>query len=457
MATPASPPVRVPGAGSAAGGFREVALLAYPVVLQNLSVTLLQLVDSAFVGRLGPTPLGAVGYGGVWYWTALCFFMGTATGVQTFVSQAHGAGRERECGGWAWQALYGLVPAATAALVLFAAAFPWILGLMAPSPELQETASAYVQPRSFGAAGAVTAMVLASFFRGVGDTRTPLFAMVAANLTNGVLDYGLIFGNLGLPKLGVAGAGAASAFSEWTYAALLLWSFRRHRVSAPFQTHPVRPSRRSLVRLRRVSLPIGGQWFLEMVTFALFTTLVARMGDRPMAASQAFLSLLHLSFMQVVGISVAAGTLVGRYLGAGDLGAVQRSYRNAQRLGFIVVVIVAALFLGVPELLMRIFSNDPEVIRLGRPLLAVGALFQLFDAVAIVASGSLRGAGDTRWPFVAQTTLAWTAYLPLAYGMGVLLDGGLIGAWLGGAAYVLLLSLVMARRWRSGAWKEMAI
>ncbi len=457
MATPAPQPIDAPRAASAAGGFREVALLAYPVVLQNMSVTLLQLVDSAFVGRLGPTPLGAVGYGGVWYWTALCFFMGTATGVQTFVSQAHGAGRERECGGWAWQAIYGLVPAASAVLILFAAVFPLMLELLGPSAELRETATAYLRPRSFGAAGAVTAMVLASFFRGIGDTRTPLFAMVAANVLNGVLDYGLIFGNLGLPRLGVAGAGAASAFSEWTYAALLLWAFRHRRVSGPFSTQPVRPARALLVRLRRISLPIGGQWFLEMISFALFTTLVARMGDRQMAASQAFLSLLHLSFMQVVGISVAAGTLVGRYIGAQDLAAVQRSYRNSQRLGFIVVVVVAALFLGIPDLLMRIFTEDEEVIRLGRPLLAVGALFQLFDAVAIVASGSLRGAGDTRWPFVVQTTLAWTAYLPLAYGMGVLLEGGLIGAWLGGAVYVLLLSWVLSRRWRSGAWKEMAI
>jgi putative MATE family efflux protein len=383
--------------------------------------------------------------------------MGTATGVQTFVSQDHGAGRERQCGAWAWQALYGLVPAATLALLVFAALFPLMLGLLAPSPALQETAIAYLQPRSLGAPGAVTGMVIASFFRGVGDTRTPLFAMVTANLLNGALDYGLIFGHLGLPRLGVAGAGIASAASEWTYAGLLLWAFLRRGVAQPYHTFPVRPSLRALARLRRISLPIGGQWFLEMITFALFTNLVARMGDQAMAASQAFLALLHLSFMQVVGVSVAAGTLVGRYIGAQNVPAVERSYRSAQRLGLAVVVAVAALFLGVPDLLMRIFTDDPEVIRLGRPLLAVGALFQLFDAVAIVASGSLRGAGDTRWPFVVQTALAWTAFLPLAFLFGVVLGGGLIGAWLGGSGYVLLLSIALARRWRSGAWKEMAI
>jgi MATE family multidrug resistance protein len=281
--------------------------------------------------------------------------------------------------------------------------------------------------------------------------------MLAANVINGVLDYGLIFGNLGMPEMGVAGAGAASSTAEWTYAALLLFAFRRRRVAQPFQTAAVRPQREPIRRLSRVSLPIGGQWFLEMITFALFTNVVARMGDLQMAASQAFLALLHLSFMQVVGLSVAAGTLVGRYLGAQDVEAAERSYRTSQKLGLMVVVAVATLFLSIPEVLIGLFTQDAEVIRLGRPLLAVGAVFQLFDAVAIVASGSLRGAGDTRWPFMVQTTLAWTTFLPLAYIGGVVLEGGLSGAWLGGAVHVALLSGALAWRWRSGAWKSMEI
>ena len=456
MASPART-TALPRARAAAGSLREVMFLAYPVVLSNLSATLMHLVDVAFVGRLGATPLGAVGYGGVWYWTALCFFIGTATGVQTFVSQAHGAGRERECGAWAWQSIYGLALPAGVVLGLFALAFAPLLGLLGPSPELQATAAAYMRPRSLGAVGAVTAIALASFFRGIGETRTPLYGMVAANVTNAVLAYGLVFGKLGLPAWGVAGAGTASAVAEWTNAGLLLLAFRRRRVVAQFATRAVAPERRALARLARTSLPIGGQWFLEMISFALFTTLVARMGDLQMAASQAFLALLHLSFMQVVGISVAAGTLVGRYLGARDLEAAERSYASAQRLGIGLAVGVGLLFLLAPEPLMRIFTRDPEVIRLGRPLLAVGVVFQLLDAVGIVAGGALRGAGDTRWPFVAQTTLAWFLYLPMAWLLGVAAGGGLIGAWLGGSVYVAVLSLVLVRRFRSGAWQQMEI
>jgi MATE family multidrug resistance protein len=441
----------------ARGSLREVAWLAYPVVLSNLSGTAMHLTDTAFVGRLGPLELGAVGYGGVWYWTALCAFMGGASGVQTFVSQAHGAGRQHECGAWAWQALWLFPPLAALALGLFALAFPTLVALLGPSAGLQQVAADYVGPRALGAFGGVAAMGLASFFRGIGDTHTPLLAMVSAVLLNAALDYALIFGHFGLPALGVAGAGLATSIAEYAHLLILLLAFRRSGVSRAFATGPVRADRSAQVRLLRTAAPIGGQWFLDMITFALFTTLVARMGDHAMAASQAFVALLHLSFMQVVGVSVAAGTLVGRYVGAADLDAAQRSHGSAQRLGVALSLWVAVLFLAVPEVLLALFTSDPAVIALGTPLLAVGALYNLVDAVQIVAGGALRGAGDTRWPFAAQTLLAWLVFLPAAWLLGVALAGGLLGAWLGGSLYVAGLALALLWRWRSGAWRGIAI
>jgi MATE family multidrug resistance protein len=255
----------------------------------------------------------------------------------------------------------------------------------------------------------------------------------------------------------VAGAGLATSIAEYAHLLILLLAFRRSGVSRAFATGPVRADRSAQVRLLRTAAPIGGQWFLDMITFALFTTLVARMGDHAMAASQAFVALLHLSFMQVVGVSVAAGTLVGRYVGAADLDAAQRSHGSAQRLGVALSLWVAVLFLAVPEVLLALFTSDPAVIALGTPLLAVGALYNLVDAVQIVAGGALRGAGDTRWPFAAQTLLAWLVFLPAAWLLGVALAGGLLGAWLGGSLYVAGLALALLWRWRSGAWRGIAI
>jgi putative MATE family efflux protein len=300
-------------------------------------------------------------------------------------------------------------------------------------------------------------MVLTAFFRGFGDTRTPLYVTLAANVVNAVLDYGLIFGRLGLPEWGVAGAGFATAVGEWFAAGALWLCYRRRALDARFDTRAVAPSRREIRRFLRTGAPVGGQWFLGMTSFALFTTLVARMGDLEMAASQAFVVLLSLSFMQAVGISAGAATLVGRYVGGRDHEAAVRSFRSALVLGAVLGGAIALLYLVAPVPLMRIFTDDPEVVRLGVPLLAIGALFQLFDAFGIISEGALRGAGDTRWPFLVHSALGWGFFVPLAYLLGFVLGGGLTGAWAGGMIYVIVLSSVLVWRFHSGAWRHIQI
>jgi MATE family multidrug resistance protein len=300
-------------------------------------------------------------------------------------------------------------------------------------------------------------MVFTSFFRGVGDTRTPLYVTLGANALNAVLDYGLIFGKLGLPAWGVAGAGVATAIAHWVSMVAILAAYRRKKLADRYDTHPVRPNAVAIRRFLRTGAPIGGQWFMGMTSFAVFTTMVAHMGDTKMAASQAFVMLLSLSFMQAVGISIAATTLVGRYVGRENPEAVARSFRSAIVLGVGLGGLVALLFVTVPIPLLRIFTDETDVLSLGRPLLLIGALFQLFDAVAIISDGALRGAGDTRWPFVIEIVLAWGFFLPLAWFLAITLDGGLTGAWLGGLIHICLLALVLVLRFRSGAWQRIQI
>ena len=448
---------RAPATRFHPGGLREVLNLAIPIVLTQLSATAMGVVDSAMVGRLGATQLAAVGFGAIWVWTFFSLFFGTASAVQTFVSQADGAGQARRCGAWAWQGLYAVVPATALAALLV---YPWIgslVALLGPSLALQEGAGSYVAARLPGEVGFAVVMVYTSFFRGTGDTRTPLYVTLFANAVNAVLDYGLIFGRLGLPDWGVAGAGVATAIANWLGAFVLVVAFRRRTLRARYDTRAVAPVGDEIRRFLRTGMPIGGQWSIEMTSFAVFTTLIARMGDASMAASQAFVMLLSLSFMQAIGVSIAASTLVGRYVGAGDREAVKRSFGSALTLGVGVATLVAALFIALPGPLLRIFSDDPAVVALGGSLLLPGALFQLFDAIAIITEGALRGAGDTRWPFFVQTALGWGFFLPLAYTLGVVLDGGLGGAWTGGLISIALTALVLVRRFRSGAWERIRI
>ena len=439
------------------GGFREVFILAVPVMLSHLSEALMGVVDSAMVGRLGATELAAVGFATVWLWTVFSLLLGTATGVQTFVSQFDSAGDTRQCGTWTWQGFYAVFPLG----ILLTVVIVWLtapaLALLGPSAELQAVAAEYVYTRILGELGYVVLLVHMSFFRGLEDMRTPLYVVVFAVVENAILDYLLIFGKFGFPELGVAGAGIATSISTWSGAAILFVLFRRRSISQRYHTRMVAPNLAKIRRFLWTSAPIGGQWCIGMASFAIFNTLVARMGDEAMAVSQAFTMLMSLSFMQAIGISIASATLVGRYIGVGAPDAAMASYRSAMKLAMCLAFLIAILFLSIPDTLMRLFTDDPELVAMGRPLLMLGAFYQFLDAAYLVAEGSLRGAGDTRWAFVVELTLGWGLLVPAAYLLGVVLEGGLMGAWYGGTIHVVVLSFAFIWRFRSRAWQKIRI
>jgi MATE family multidrug resistance protein len=350
-----------------------------------------------------------------------------------------------------------LVPAMLLWTGLIAFALPALFTAIGPSPELYSAALSYGYGRLPAAPFVVINFALSAFFRGISDTRTPMRAALVAITMNVFTAWVLIFGQFGAPKLGAAGAGLAMSCGSITMSVLLLRAFLRKRMRDRYATSPCRPDRGEQRRYLRTSAAIGGQWLLDMTTFAIFTSIVARMGSASMAASQAMLQLLSISFMQAMAIGQAAGTLVGRYIGAGDPEAAQRSYRSAQLLSLGVSAVVVVLFLAVPEPLLAIFSSDPAVLALARPLLSLGAFFQIIDAVGIVAAGALRGAGDTRWPFVVQASLAWALRLPVIYVCAVILGGGVFGAWAGELVYVCALAVAFGLRFHRGSWRAIAL
>jgi MATE family multidrug resistance protein len=343
-----------------------------------------------------------------------------------------------------------------------ATAIYWIvlgpaLAWLEPSDAMLPLAQGYMSQRFFGSIGLIAAMTFSSFFRGIGDTRTPLYAALVANIANAILDYGLIFGHFGLPAWGVEGAGTATALGEWINFFVLAFALQRPAVRSIYWTRVVAPDWSAIGRVLRVGIPVGGQWLLEMLSFAAFLTLVARMGDGPMAASQIFIALLSISFMQAIGLSIGVSTLVGQYVGAEQHPAVFASFWSGMKLAAVLAGVIALVLVAFPDLLLSIFTSDPEVLALGRPLLRLGALYQVFDAFAILADGALRGAGDTRWPFAIRCVLAWGFFLPAAYLLGVYLDGGLTNAWAAGVVYAFILAVILVRRFTSGAWKQIQI
>ena len=226
---------------------------------------------------------------------------------------------------------------------------------------------------------------------------------------------------------------------------------------ARFGTAAQRPDLQALRRLARTGLPIGAQWVFDSMSFAVFTLLISSMSAAAVAASHSFIMLVNVSFMIALGVSGATQTLVGRAVGARELALGTVALKNGLRVALAVSGALAIGLTAAPLALMRIFTDDPDVLALGVSTLRLGALFQLLDAAHIVAMGALRGAGDTTWPAAWQTLLAWGVFLPGAWYFGSYLGHGLVGAYAGGTLYVALLAGGLLWRFASGKWQSVRI
>jgi MATE family multidrug resistance protein len=439
------------------GGYREVWHVAYPAVLTMISQTVMSFTDAVMVGRLGAVELAGVGLAGTLVWGLYSFFNGLVTGVNTFVAQDYGARRFDHIGPVTWQGIYF---ALFSGIILFGLSY-WSAGLfdlLGPADEVRTVGSAYLQIRMRGGVFLVLWMCISAFLRGLGDTRTPLKITVVANAVNIFANYVLIFGKLGFPRLGIKGAAIGTVFAVGVGAVLFIAVFLSRRSDERYRTRSAwRPDTRLMLRLVKIGGPIGLQWFLDMGSFIFFSAMIGRIGTPELAASEAALRLLHLSFMPVFGISIAATTLVGQYIGSEEVDYAAKSGYSALRMSALYTLLIAVVFLVFPGRLISIINSDPGVVRIGTVLVRLAAIFQVFDGLGIVSNGCLRGAGDTRWAMYIGVGYAWLLFLPLAYLGGFVLKGGATGAWAGATVYISALGLTFFLRFRSGRWRSIKI
>jgi len=440
-----------------AGSYKQVWTLAYPAILTMISQTVMWTVDSAMVGHVGKTELAGVGLGGILVFTVYSFFIGLTSAVNTFVAQSYGAGALRRCGMYLWQGLY--ISLVAAALIYVIRAFaPQIVALMAPDEPVQPLTTAYVHIRMLSAPFFLIYYTYSHFYRGVGDTKTPLKVLLVAHLVNFVGDYFLIFGKGPFPAMGVEGAAWATSLANLVAAVIFLgltFTPKMREVYGALEQKMPRPA--ELQRLFRVGMPVAVHFFLDMGSFLVFSAYIGRMGTEQLAVNQIAIQILALSFMPCQGFAIAATTLMGQYIGAGHPDLAKKSAYTTLKMGLYYAGFIALLCLSIPENLVRIFNSDPMVVMLGRQVLYWAALFQAFDAVQFISSGALRGAGDTRAPMYIVLGAAWFMFLPLAYAFGTVLDMGVVGAWAGATLYIVLVGVLMFLRLKTERWRRARI
>jgi MATE family multidrug resistance protein len=443
--------------GARAGSVKEAWKLAYPTVIGMLSATLMWTVDTMMLGRVGKVELAAAGFGGVLVWTLYTFFVGIVQAVSTFVSQAKGGGRFRECSVFAWQGVY-LSLAGALVLSLFLWKMDWILALARPEPDVIHEALRYTRARMMGSFFLLATFSFHAFFRGIGDMKTPMMIAIISNLVNVLFDTLLIFGLGPFPELTTLGAGLATALADVSAATLGFFLFIRPKMHRKYGTRSEHPLLlKELRRLIKVGAPIGGQFFLDMGSFSVFMGIMGRLGTDQLAASQIGIQLLSFSFMPANGIAKAATTMVGQYVGAGRAALAEKCTWVALRMNLAYSLFIATVFMLAREHLFTLFNDDPAVVAAGLSIVPLLAIFQIGDAIQMTYTNALHGAGDTRFPMIAFALSSWLVFVPLALLFAYRLEMGVVGGWLGGVVHLTIIACVLTMRFRAGKWKGMAI
>lgn len=433
----------------------KIALLAGPLILQNISYTLLGVTDTFFVSRVSTEAVAAVGLAGVLFFALMLLFRSTANSSVVFVGRAYGARSDERVGEAVWNVLNMV-----ALLTLVALVLPWVFTFLfrfaAPgdSPDVLAMGTRYLQVRALEVPLVMFSAVVWGFLVGRGDSRTPMLLAWLQVLINILLDWLLVLGNLGFPAWGVTGAAVATVLANAVVALVSAWILWRPASHARFGTRRVR--RVALSELRNVlviGLPMGVGDFIEVASFTAFFALIGRLGTEILAANNIALQFMSLSFTMGIAVAQASSSMVAQYLGAKEPQKAERVGYRATVLAMLVMGLVGLSYLVAPEFLMGLFSDDPMVIAAGVAILRLVALYQVFDAAAIVLGGSLNGAGDTTYTMVMRLIFAWGMFIPLAYLLAFPLGGGVRGAWVGAMVYLAGLGLVYFLRFRSGRWK----
>jgi putative MATE family efflux protein len=426
---------------------RSVMTLALPVTVSSLLQRTEGIVAVFLVGGLGAIPIAAVGLGQLLAFIATTLVSGLSVGTNVIIAQLWGARRQRDAGQAARHFLGLSILVSLGLMACGLLLNRYAMQLLGAAPEVIALSLPYSTLIFLVIPFTVLIQVLSSILQGTGDTKTPMYAMIAVNILHVAIAYPLIYGRWGSPTLGVKGAAIAVGIAEATGTIYLL--FR----TLPF-LHRSKHMRFDFLRtIWQVGSPVSGERIVQQAGILVYTKIVLLYGTVSYAAHQVGLSIESLSFLPGHGFAIAAATMVGQSIGAGKYARAKLENWEANRMATLVMSLMGAVFFFFPYALLRAFTADEAVIELGTVFLKIVALLQIPLALTMVLAGSLRGAGDTHFIMVATSIGMWAVRVPLAFIAGVWLDLGVFYVWLAMIVDWTLRMALMLWRYRSERWK----
>ena len=456
----------------------EVWRLAWPTILTMTSFTVMQFTDRLMVGQIGKVEIAAQGNAGTWAFAAIATIMGIVTVVNTFVSQHLGAEEPHKGSKYPWNA--GWMALGCWVLIIVPCIFvvPFVFQQINPYPadaKLVSLESMYATYMLFGSLFLLVGRGFTQYFLGMHMPKIVTVSTILANTVNVTANYILIFGESGIdgflpgipgtPALGLRGAAIATVIGMFMETIIPFAIFIGPRFNTKYATRAGwKPHLKTIKSIFNIGWPGAIQWGNEIICWAFFMTVfVGHYGTNDMAAGWIALAFLQLSFMPAVGINVAINSIVGKYIGAKKPDTAVSRARVGVAIATVYMTICATIFVVFRYELMEMFINSDqytsvdreEIVRLGANMLIIVAVFQTVDALGIVYTGALRGAGDTVFPGIVTAIYSWVF---IVGGGWVAIEFfpqlGSIGPWIAAAVYIILIGLTMAARFERGGWRS---
>ena len=459
---------------------REVFTLALPVILSNLSRVLMSLIDVAMVGRLGAAAIAATGMGAMLFWGALSLVLGIRTAVQTVASRRLGQKKFSQCGtafhnGLLMATLYG-IPVSIAGWLWAKDFIPFFINDIEATPMAAEYSSIIFLTLLFSA----LSFVFQGFYTGIEKTRIHLRVTVTSNIINVYLNAGLIYGSEGVklffsetlpslsflahlwqwtsfPALGVKGAAIATLVASlWMSVHYGAHLFSK-QIKTRFAVFSLSVDRAMMNRQLRLAAPQGLQEMFIAIGWSMFYKIVGMIGLIELATTELLFTIMHASFMPALGVGQACSTLVSKYMGEKKIEKSETSIKESIRLAEYIMGVMGLSFILFPKYYLFIFTDDPEIIRLGVFGLRMIGAVQFLDAIGFVLWFALSGAGNTLFPAVVESCLTWGIIVLGSYVFGVVLEMGFKAPWLLFPVYMGLFAGIMVWKINQGDWKKIEV
>jgi putative MATE family efflux protein len=436
--------------------YRDIVRIGWPAFLELMLMQLVGMFDQIQVGTLGPYAISAVGMANQPRFLLMTAFMSMNTGMMAMVARARGQ-KDRDRARMMLR--QGIILNTISGIVLsilgyiFARSLVLLMG--GKDPMVIDAAVRYFRVGQFGMLQIALTSAFTSAFRGIGNSRISLIYNTISNLVNVFLNYCLIGGHLGFPRLEIVGAALATVIGQTVafIIALVAITKKSNYVYISFEKGNFKPNRLALQDIVHIGLPAAGEQLIMRAGMILYTRVVAGLGTTMHATHMICMNIQALSFMNGQAFAVSSTSLVGQSLGKHRPDMAQAYSKRRQNTGFVVAAIFAAIFVFFGRNIVSLYTDVDEVINMGAEILLMVAVMQPFQASQLILAGSMRGAGDTR--VVAYITgFTMLIVRPLtAYVLVNKMHMGLVGAWIAMMADQALRTILVFARYRSGKWK----